>query len=118
MVSFSQKVFDLVRKIPSGKVATYKAVAQAAGNFQASRAVGRILNANRRGYFSDAKEKIPCHRVVCSNGEVGGYQFGTLEKIKLLKEEGVLIRNTKIVELKNYCLISFAAARFKSFVGI
>ncbi|KKU80643.1 MAG: Regulatory protein ada [Parcubacteria group bacterium GW2011_GWA1_47_8] len=79
---FKQKVFNIIRKIPRGKVLTYKKVATRAGNPRASRAVGGILGTN----FDPT---IPCHRVVRTDGGVGGYNRGINNKIKLLKKEGV-----------------------------
>jgi O-6-methylguanine DNA methyltransferase len=84
MSAFSEKVYDVVSKIPRGKTMTYKDVAAAAGRPKAARAVGNILNKNR-----DTK-RIPCHRVIRSDGSLGGYAFGAEKKRKLLKEEGAL----------------------------
>lgn len=81
MKSFKEKVYEIVKKIPKGKVLTYKEVAKKAGNEKASRAVGNILNKN----FDPA---IPCHRVIRSNGKLGGYNRGTRVKIEILKKEG------------------------------
>ena len=80
---FTQKVYGVVMKIPKGKVLTYKEVAKRAGNAKASRAVGNILNKN-------FNPKIPCHRVIRSDGKLGGYNRGVMEKIKILKKEGVI----------------------------
>ena len=63
---------------------TYKEVAKRAGNEKASRAVGNILHKNHN-------PKIPCHRVVRSDGKVGGYNRGSEEKVKILRKEGVII---------------------------
>ncbi len=82
MKSFTEKVYGVVKKIPKGKVLTYKEVAKRAGNAKASRAVGNILNKNHN-------PKIPCHRVIRSDGKVGGYNRGSNKKLKLLKSEGV-----------------------------
>ena len=81
MKSFTQKVYDVVSKIPKGSTLTYKEVAKRAGSSDASRAVGNILNKN---YDST----IPCHRVVRSDGKTGGYNRGVTAKIELLKKEG------------------------------
>lgn len=81
--TFKQKVYEVVRKIPKGKVMTYKEVAEALGNPSSARAVGNALNKNR---FKD----VPCHRVIRSDGSIGGYNGGTYKKIKLLTEEGYL----------------------------
>ncbi len=83
--SFQKKVYEAVRKIPKGKVMTYKKVASLAGHFKAWRAVGNILNKNR-------DPKIPCHRVIRSNGRAGGYNRGIKKKISLLKKESVVIK--------------------------
>ena len=79
-ISFKKKVFEVVKKIPKGKTLTYGEVAKRAGNSKAYRAVGNILNTNY-----DAK--IPCHRVIRSDGKMGGYNRGVKNKIKLLKSE-------------------------------
>lgn len=82
--SFTEKVFDIVRIIPKGKVLTYKEVAKKAGNGKASRAVGNILNKN----FDPG---IPCHRVIRSDGKFGGYNRGEDRKKEMLREEGVRV---------------------------
>ena len=82
LFSFTQKVFEVVKKIPRGKVLTYKEVAKRAGNAKASRAVGNILNKNYN-------PKIPCHRVIRSDGKLGGYNRGSNKKRQILKSEGV-----------------------------
>lgn len=87
--TFSEKVRDVVEKIPKGKVLTYKQVAKLSGNEKAVRAVGNILNKN---YDKD----IPCHRVVRSDGRVGGYNRGVKNKISILKDEGVQLGSLKI----------------------
>jgi methylated-DNA-[protein]-cysteine S-methyltransferase len=89
--AFSNGVYDVVRKISRGKVMTYKGVAMAVGNPKAYRAVGNILNKN-----PDLKT-VPCHRVVKSDGRIGGYKFGTKRKIALLKKEGVIVKKGRVV---------------------
>lgn len=83
MKTFTEKVLDVVHKIPKGKVLTYKEVAKRAGSAGASRAVGSILKKN---YNPD----IPCHRVIRSDGLTGEYNRGRDEKIKKLKAEGAI----------------------------
>jgi len=78
--SFRQKVLDVVRKIPKGKTLTYKEVAVSVGNPKAYRAVGNILNKNY-------DPKIPCHRVIRSDGKIGGYNRGTAKKEEILAAE-------------------------------
>lgn len=82
--TFTEKVYAVVKKIPKGKVLTYKEAAKLAGSPQAFRAVGNILNKNY-------DPTIPCHRVVRSDGKTGGYNRGAANKIKILKSEGVII---------------------------
>lgn len=84
MLTFAEKVYRVVRKIPKGQTRTYKEVARLAGSPRAYRAVGNILNKNR-----DLKN-VPCHRVVRSDGDIGGYAFGKKKKYALLKKEGAM----------------------------
>ena len=84
--SFADKVRDIVRRIPEGEVMTYKQVATKAGSPNAGRAVGSIMKANRN-------PDIPCHRVIRSDGTVGGYNSGGGRvKRDKLKSEGVIVR--------------------------
>ena len=80
---FSEKVLQIVLKIPKGNVLTYAQVARRAGSPRAARAVGNILNKN---YNPD----IPCHRVIRSDGKIGGYNRGIAKKKSLLKKECAL----------------------------
>lgn len=88
---FANQLYTLLKKVPKGRVTTYGALAKAAGRPRASRAVGNTLNAN------PFAPQVPCHRVVRSNGEVGGFASGTDKKIRILKNEGVAVKNGKIV---------------------
>jgi methylated-DNA-[protein]-cysteine S-methyltransferase len=92
ITSFQKKVIEIVRKIPKGKVVTYKDLAKAVGRPAAFRAVGNILNK-----YDASIIKIPCHRVIKSNKEIGGYRYGSEKKIALLKKEGVIIKNRRVV---------------------
>lgn len=78
---FTTAVYNVVGNIPKGQTMTYKEVALAAGRPKAYRAVGNILNKN----FDPA---IPCHRVIRSNGQAGGYNRGAETKMKRLRQEG------------------------------
>lgn len=82
--NFTQKVYKVVKKIPKGEILTYKEVARRAGKPKAYRAVGNILNKNY-------DPKIPCHRVIRSDGKIGGYNRGVVNKLKILKKEGIEI---------------------------
>jgi len=81
--SFSRRVLSVVSHIPRGRTLTYKQVAQKAGSPYAFRAVGNVLNKNY-------DPKIPCHRVICSDGNVGGYNRGSRRKAELLHEENAI----------------------------
>ncbi len=84
MRTFSEKVRDIVKKIPKGKMMTYAQVARKAGNPKAARAVGAIMRSN----FDDG---IPCHRVICSDGSIGNYnRGGPKHKREILMHEGAL----------------------------
>lgn len=84
MKTFTEKVRDIVRKIPKGNVLTYGQVATKAGNPGASRAVGTIMAHN----FDPS---IPCHRVIRSDGKIGNYnRGGSSAKRKILIAEGYL----------------------------
>jgi len=80
--SFTQRVYGVVSKIPKGRVMSYKEVAIKTGSPRACRAVGNIMNRhNIKG--------LPCHRVIASNGKIGGYKWGIKKKLVILKKEGV-----------------------------
>lgn len=85
--SFTQRVIDVVCAIPKGQVATYKEVARKAGSLGAYRAVASIMAQN----YNLA---IPCHRVIRSDGGLGGYNRGGVEaKRKILINEGVQLHH-------------------------
>ena len=87
----SEDVYSMLLTIPKGKVSTYGDLAKALGNPAASRHVGRILSMNPNPI------KVPCHRVVMSNGKIGGYALGTQKKKELLQNEGVIFSDEYIV---------------------
>jgi O-6-methylguanine DNA methyltransferase len=80
MKTFTERVYDVVRKIPKGKTLTYGQVAAAIGSPGAARAVGNALNKNRH-------KDVPCHRVIRADGSVGGYAWGHHKKVAILKRE-------------------------------
>ena len=92
-MKFSEKCYALLKKVPRGKLTTYKEIAKALKS-RAYRVVGRAMKNNP--YAPD----VPCHRVICSDGRIGGYmgkkRKNILEKINLLESEGVEIRDNKI----------------------
>ena len=81
LATFSDHVREIVREIPRGTTLSYQEVARRAGNGKAARAVARIMAANY-------DPEIPCHRVIRSDGKLGGYnRGGTYAKDLLLKQE-------------------------------
>ncbi len=80
---FKEKVIKIVAAIPRGRTLSYKEVAQKAGSPHAYRAVGNILHKNN-------DPNIPCHRVIKSDGTIGGYNKGKNKKIAILKKEGAV----------------------------
>jgi O-6-methylguanine DNA methyltransferase len=94
MTIFQSQVWGKLKQIPKGRVTTYAELAKALGSPRASRAVGNALNKN-----PDAPQ-VPCHRVVCSDGRLGGYAGGSVQKIALLQREGLIIKNNRIVDFQ------------------
>jgi len=84
ITKFQQSVYDFVRTVPRGKTVTYAAVAAAIGRPRAVRAVGNALNKN------PFAPEVPCHRVIRSDGSIGGFASGSQKKLQLLKSEGAL----------------------------
>lgn len=99
-ISFNEKIYRLLKKVPKGKITTYKALAEAAGT-KAYRAVGQAMRCNPYAPI------VPCHRVVASDGKIGGF-MGTKEKnskeikkkIRMLKGEGIKIKSNRIVDFE------------------
>lgn len=90
MKNFNDSCWNLLKKIPKGKVTTYKEIAKTLGT-KAYRAVGNAMNKNP--YDTNV---YPCHRVVKSSGDVGGYAQGCDAKVSRLKSEGIEIVEGKI----------------------
>lgn len=98
-MSFADRVYAVVAKIPKGKVMSYKQVAEELGT-KAYRAVGQALKNNPYA------PKVPCHRVIRSDGSIGGFNGkingGEIErKIKMLESEGVKIKGKLVGISKN-----------------
>lgn len=98
--SFNEKVYALLRKVPNGKVTTYKALAEALGT-KAYRAVGQAMRCNPYAL------EVPCHKVVASDGGIGGFMGKNnpnskevKKKISMLRKEGVEIKNNRIVDFE------------------
>ena len=81
-------------EVPKGQITTYGELSKAVGMKNGQRAVGKIMNKNPYPVI------IPCHRVVMSSGKIGGYAYGDHIKAKMLHDEGIEIKNGKIVDLE------------------
>ena len=92
-MNFNEKVYSLCKKIPKGKISTYKEVALAL-NSKAYRAVGNALNKNPYAPL------VPCHRIISSAGHLHGFASGLNNKRKLLEKEGVQIKNNKVLDFE------------------
>lgn len=95
MNSFNEKCYALLKLIPEGKVTTYREMARAL-NSRAWRAVGSAMAKNKNLYI------VPCHRVVRSDGSIGGYALGTNKKAEILTSEGVAVVNGKVKNLDDF----------------
>jgi methylated-DNA-[protein]-cysteine S-methyltransferase len=99
ITEFQKKVYEIVKKVPKGKTTTYKAIALKLNS--SPRAIGQALKVNPYSYAArrcvggqnSMPERVPCHRVIMSNGKIGGYSGSNpkniKKKIQLLKEEGI-----------------------------
>lgn len=94
MSKLKYQIYNLVKRIPKGKIATYKEIAEKLGNPKLARYIGNALSKN-----CDFKN-IPCHRVIRSDGRIGGYVLGEREKIKRLKKEGIEIKGDKVIKYR------------------
>ena len=101
-------IYKLLIKIPAGNVSTYGDLAKALGNPSASREIGRLLGKNPNPIV------VPCHRVVMSDGKLGGYAYGSTRKRELLEKEGISFTEEIISDFKQvrvYPRISKTAVR-------
>jgi methylated-DNA-protein-cysteine methyltransferase-like protein len=95
--SFHQRVIDIIKSIPRGKVATYGQIAALAGNPRGARMVVRVL------HTSSGKEKLPWHRVINSKGSISLKPGSGYEVQKaLLKKEGVIFKKDDSIDLKRF----------------
>lgn len=91
-MSFKEKVYEIARKIPSGKVATYGQIAKMAGQSKAARVVGYLMRTN------PFAPEVPCHRVVGADGGMVGFSAGEGLKTKkqMLVSEGVVFKGNRV----------------------
>ena len=91
--NFNKKCYQKLALIPKGMISTYGALAKSL-NSKAYRAVGNAMAKNPNPI------SVPCHRIIRSDGSLGGYSLGVSKKIQLLKNEGIKIKNNKVVDYK------------------
>ena len=94
-MNFSKQCYELLSQIPKGKISTYKQIANIL-NTKAYRAVGNAMANNPNPII------VPCHRIIKSDGFVGGYALGVKQKISLLEKEGISIKEGKIVDFEKH----------------
>ncbi len=87
-------IYKKLLQVPRGKITTYGELSKAVGLKNGQRVIGRIMNKNPYPVI------IPCHRVVNSNGQIGGYAYGPDVKTNMLNKEGIEIQNGKILDFE------------------
>jgi O-6-methylguanine DNA methyltransferase len=94
----AKRAYELLCQVPKGRVTTYGAIAKALGKPKSSRVVGAIMRGNPHA------PKVPCHRVVKSNGTLGGYSgsdpANIRRKVERLEAEGVRVKGDRIVDFE------------------
>lgn len=99
-------MWRLTTQIPRGRVSTYGLIARALGKPKAAQAVGNALNKNPRA------PRVPCHRVVRGDGQVGGYADGTAKKGRILRQEGLRIGSkNKVVDFAKVLYTGFSKTK-------
>lgn len=93
MKSFANRCYDVLRRVPRGRVTTYGEIARALGS-KGFRAVGMAMKKNPYA------PEVPCHRVVGAGGKIGGFASGTGKKIKMLKKEGVDVVEGRVMDFE------------------
>jgi methylated-DNA-[protein]-cysteine S-methyltransferase len=91
MTPLQKKTYQLLATVPRGRVTTYKALGDALGT-KAYRAIGQFMKNNP---YAPA---VPCHRVVASDGTIGGFNGGIAKKISMLRMEGIKISKNRIID--------------------
>ena len=94
-MNIEEKIYKKLLQVPPGYVTTYGELAKAINLKNGQRVVGQIMKKNPFPVI------VPCHRVVKSDGTVGGYAYGTDRKKYMLSKEGIKIKNYKISDFKN-----------------
>jgi len=87
---FAEKALSLIKRIPRGRVTTYSEIAKTIGSPKASKAIGKIIASNSH------LKSVPFHRVVKSNGKIGGSKAATRNRSSLLKKEGIKVEKGRV----------------------
>jgi len=93
-LNLDKQVYIKLLQVPKGQVTSYLELSKAVGLKNGQRVIGKIMNKNKYPIV------IPCHRVVKSDGNVGGYAFGQNVKTRILSNEGIIIKNGKIIDFE------------------
>jgi methylated-DNA-[protein]-cysteine S-methyltransferase len=93
-LKIEEKIYRKLLEVPSGYVTTYGDLAKAINLNNGQRTVGQIMKKNPFPVI------VPCHRVVKSNGTIGGYAYGIERKKYILSKEGLEFNNNKILDFK------------------
>jgi len=93
-LNLDKQVYIKLLQVPKGQVTSYLELSKAVGLKNGQRVIGKIMNKNKYPIV------IPCHRVVKSDGNVGGYAFGQNVKTHILSNEGIIIKNGKIIDFE------------------
>ncbi len=96
---FENLVYEATKKISKGRISTYGQIAYYIVLPKSYRAVGNALNKN------PFAPEVPCHRVVTDAGLLGGFAYGSIKKKSLLKQEGIEIKNNRVVNFKDKLFI-------------
>ena len=91
-MTLSTRVYKKLLLVPKGKITTYGELSKAVGLKNGQRAIGMIMKKNPFPVI------VPCHRVVKSDGKVGGYVYGERVKSRMLVNEGIKIKDGKIID--------------------
>lgn len=94
-MNLEQRIYKKLLEVPKGKVTTYGELSKAVGIKNGQRYIGNVMNKNPYPAI------VPCHRVVKSTGQIGGYAYGEHIKTKMLNDEGIQIKDGKILDWKN-----------------
>ena len=92
--NFNKRCYQKLALIPKGMISTYAEIAKSLDS-NAYRAVGNAMAKNPNPIA------VPCHRIIKSDGTLGGYALGVSKKIQLLKKEGIKIKNNKVVDFES-----------------